>query len=180
MVDEADVAGVAESEAKRLSIFSNSDHPSLPSVHRSAGHGTETTWMLPAAEASMLFLTRTVSSSKVVRCEHAAAINHVRDPEALIRLNPLVVSVQELDSPRPGARKFVVTDRLALGLTTKYTVALIPVDGGVDGHVEAGLGSRLHNQWRVKEVDGGGVEVEETVTATVCYSPLCFCVIDSD
>lgn len=113
-------------------------------------------------------LTRTLTSSKIISSTHASVLLYLNDPHALIRLNPLVISIVELDSA-PGTRTFVVTDKLSfLGLTTTYTVSLSQSEHGVDGDVRAGMGTRLHNRWRVKELDGGaGVEVEETVTINV-------------
>ncbi|KDQ63688.1 hypothetical protein JAAARDRAFT_53877 [Jaapia argillacea MUCL 33604] len=110
-----------------------------------------------------LFLTRTVSTTKLVKVPTDEVILALHQPPTIVRLNPLVIDC----SPDPNdPTLFVVTDNLkVLGVfptTIKYTVKFSFVEDGFDSVVNAGGGTLLTNKWRATAVQDG-TEIHEAV-----------------
>lgn len=105
-------------------------------------------------------ILRALSTRQTIQCDHATIVRFLREPEALIRLNPSAVAVEGQPSPAPGARKLLVMGRLWFETTTKYAAAFTDVEGGVDSLVGDGVGTRLHNQWRAKRRDQSGSQCQ--------------------
>ena len=67
--------------------------------------------------------------------------------------------------------KYTITDKLdVLGLwssTTTYDALFEPKDGGTDVTVNAPMGTRLQQRWRVRGKNEGGAEMTEEVEVQV-------------
>ncbi|KAJ3737171.1 S-adenosyl-L-methionine-dependent methyltransferase [Lentinula guzmanii] len=94
------------------------------------------------------------------------------DPPALAGLNPLVTKCEALDPSKPNF--YTIHDDLRIfGLfkvDTVYTVNFSPTNDGTDTEVNAGLGTTLSQQWRVKEKEESQeVEISEKVTVRCIF-----------
>ncbi|KAJ3787984.1 S-adenosyl-L-methionine-dependent methyltransferase [Lentinula aff. detonsa] len=99
------------------------------------------------------------------------------DPPALAGLNPLVTKCEALDPSKPNF--YTIHDDLRIfGLfkvDTVYTVNFSPTNDGTDTEVNAGLGTTLSQQWRVKEKEESQeVEISERVTVRCIFLLLPF------
>ena len=117
---------------------------------------------------SPLLTTRRVTKTIAIKCTRAAALAFVQNPEAMIDLNPLVIS----RSPHPeDPHHYTIRDRMSMfgkDMEFDYTVKFNMKDDGYDAQVKAPGPVTMKSSWSVREVEGG-VEVTEDVEATVSY-----------
>ncbi|KAJ3844858.1 hypothetical protein F5878DRAFT_670340 [Lentinula raphanica] len=77
----------------------------------------------------------------------------LHDPPVLVGINPLVTKCEVLDPSKPNV--YTIHDALPiLGLFTLpivYTVNFELTNDGTDTEVEAGMGTTIAEQWRVKQ-----------------------------
>jgi hypothetical protein len=118
---------------------------------------------------------RTITSSVTTSASVNDALGIVHKPPTLIRLSPLVVSVVEApqtsaEGSLPSSLQYVVTDRLPIigGWTfdRSFSADFTPLVDGMDARVDAGLGVRLWNKWRVREAAEGAI-IEEIIELEV-------------
>lgn len=126
---------------------------------------------------------RTIVSSTTTTAPFEQALQHIHRPETLGGLNPLVVSMidrsasfEQKEKPEAAelqAMCYTVTDRVPiLGNWSRlhsFTADFTRIADGIDSRIEAGMGVKLHNKWRVMPaVDGGkGSVIEETIDMEV-------------
>jgi hypothetical protein len=131
----------------------------------------------PTTITMVLSSKRTVVSSASTSASATEALKILHDPKALIGLNPLVVSAVEGPQPvtdqhasSPPSQRYVITDKLPVVgswcFHRSFSADFTRVKHGMDSRVDAGLGVRLYNQWRVREAEGGAV-IEETIQLEV-------------
>ncbi|TRM66165.1 hypothetical protein BD626DRAFT_197879 [Schizophyllum amplum] len=110
------------------------------------------------------FLSRTVTSSTIIRVPADAVLQHLHDPDRMIGGGPLVVD-RKPDPANP--LRYTVTDKLnVLGLwttTTSFDALFEPKDDGTDVTVNASLGTRLQQRWRVRSRSERETEMTEEV-----------------
>ncbi|KAJ3976997.1 hypothetical protein EV361DRAFT_162165 [Lentinula raphanica] len=88
----------------------------------------------------------------------------LHDPPTLVGINPLVTKCEVLDPSKPAV--YTIYDALPiLGLFTLpivYTVRFELTNDGTDTEVEAGMGTTIVEQWRVKQKEENqDVEISE-------------------
>jgi carbon monoxide dehydrogenase subunit G len=110
----------------------------------------------------MFTVTRSVSASRLIDVPVSQVLQALHDPPAIIQLNPLVIHY-EASSSDPNF--YTITDKLMVfGLwktETKFNARFVTVDDGVDVSVAAGVGTKITNRWRVRNVENGTELLEE-------------------
>ncbi|KAL1697328.1 S-adenosyl-L-methionine-dependent methyltransferase [Schizophyllum commune] len=117
-----------------------------------------------------LVLTRTVSSTTPINAPTDAVLQYLHDPDRMISGGSLVID-RKVDPSNP--LKYTITDKLdVLGLwssTTTYDALFEPKDGGTDVTVNAPMGTRLQQRWRVRGKNEGGAEMTEEVEVQALF-----------
>ncbi|KAH8814465.1 hypothetical protein DL96DRAFT_413623 [Flagelloscypha sp. PMI_526] len=115
--------------------------------------------------------TKNFSTSRVVNSSVEAALPIVQDPEALMKINPIITNfVQSPDDPL----LYTVTDTLdVIGLhpTTTYTAKFTVNPDGLSTDVNAGAGVTTKGHWTISTNANGETEVKED---TVLSGPSIF------
>ncbi|KAL1670621.1 hypothetical protein GGF50DRAFT_122174 [Schizophyllum commune] len=117
-----------------------------------------------------LVLTRTVTSTTPINAPTDAVLQYLHDPDRMISGGSLVI-VRRVDPSNP--LKYTITDKLdVLGLwssTTTYDALFEPKDEGTDVTVNAPMGTRLQQRWRVRGKDEGSAEMTEEVEVQALF-----------
>uniref|UniRef100_D8PQU5 DUF7053 domain-containing protein n=1 Tax=Schizophyllum commune (strain H4-8 / FGSC 9210) TaxID=578458 RepID=D8PQU5_SCHCM len=117
-----------------------------------------------------LVLTRTVSSTTPINAPTDAVIQYLHDPDRMVSGGSLVID-RKVDPSNP--LKYTITDKLdVLGLwssTTTYDALFEPKDEGTDVTVNAPMGTRLQQRWRVRGKDEGSAEMTEDVEVQALF-----------
>ncbi|KAF8637953.1 hypothetical protein AX16_010586 [Volvariella volvacea WC 439] len=118
----------------------------------------------------LIHLTRTVHFQCQVKAPPTAVIAYIQGPSLFLKLNSIVLSVEK--HPRVESR-YVVADRLpilgSVETTTTYEVTLTKQEKGVIGDVDAGVGTKLRNNWTVIECEDGTCLVKEEVKVVALF-----------
>ncbi|KLO13932.1 S-adenosyl-L-methionine-dependent methyltransferase [Schizopora paradoxa] len=122
-------------------------------------------------------LKRSVVTTDVVHAPFERVQEVLRDPPALITLNPLVVGYEL----QPGTDDtYIITDKLrVLGIpfTSKYTAQVTKGDEITTFIVKAGAGTSSTNIWKwVVQANGDGVEVTEEAKVEAPFLTILFVV----
>ncbi|KAI5828992.1 S-adenosyl-L-methionine-dependent methyltransferase [Schizophyllum commune Tattone D] len=117
-----------------------------------------------------LVLTRTVSSTTPINAPTDDVLQYLHDPDRMISGGSLVID-RKVDPSNP--LKYTITDKLdVLGLwssTTTYDALFEPKDEGTDVTVNAPMGTRLQQRWRVRGKDEGSAEMTEEVEVQALF-----------
>ncbi|TFK75483.1 hypothetical protein BDN72DRAFT_832364 [Pluteus cervinus] len=119
-------------------------------------------------------LTRTFTFQQPVRADLQEVVSWLHNAPFLIKLNPLVTSV-ELDPSQPNT--YLVTERLPIvGSLESHTTSrcsVIDHENGVEHAIKAGFGTSVTKRWRVEGKAGVEdllvvQEVSLTVSSSAC------------
>jgi hypothetical protein len=107
-----------------------------------------------------------VITSTFLQLRQEAIIARLNDFELLIRVNPLVQSVERLDTD-PSSPSYKIIDELNFfGWTFKqsYIATFTSHADGISVSIKAGLGVTTNSRWVVEEDVTNGVKLSETST----------------
>ncbi|KAG6845791.1 hypothetical protein H0H87_003845 [Tephrocybe sp. NHM501043] len=120
-----------------------------------------------------LTLQRTVLLQKTIQAPTEAVLALLHDPNVLFATSPLITNVIP-DSTDPSNTSYTVTDTISFAglfkFQTKFRCRLVLLEDGVDSDVDAGFGTKLVGQYRVKAAGDDVTELsEETIVESTFF-----------
>ncbi|KAG6850500.1 hypothetical protein H0H93_012501 [Arthromyces matolae] len=108
---------------------------------------------------------REVHLAKVINAPPNKVLALLQDPNVLLSLSPLIVSVTP-DSTEVSNSTYTVTEKISVGgifnLHTQFKCQLYMIEDGVDIGVIGDMGTKLTIQYRVQSTSDGACEVTDT------------------
>ncbi|KAJ7169942.1 hypothetical protein C8R46DRAFT_1217563 [Mycena filopes] len=123
---------------------------------------------------SFFFSDHHAKFTKRIHAPLQPVLDFVRDPDAMMRLSPLIISVTV--DPQDST-KYTISDKLTTPFGLReivYTATILVTPGGIDAQSKAGAGTTVRSRYSAHAISEDETEVEEMVDVNAFFLLLPF------